>query len=282
MKTLDQLDRDRRSRWARCGGVAPAAAAGAAGDQPHAQLKGYRVPACAGPAGPYGRGQGGDAAAAGTQRLELKFDLLVSHPGSPAAPVRSGDLGVWSEPKNPTLGQLPGDVWNFQKTVVDLDAPATYQFRVSFRWLGAGGKVIGYRGPLQPALSPARAAARPAGDGADRRDRDRRRRPNEDLYTATIRNAGATAAGPFAVAFVPGGSSAAPSPQTIQRLGAGKRAHACRSSGPLCATADPADPPEIIADSAAQVDDLNRANNTLGGARVRRPGGSVRRLATLV
>ena len=43
--------------------------------------------------------------------------------------------------------------------------------------------------------------------------------------------------------------------------------------GPLCATADPSDPPEIIADSAAQVDDLNRSNNSLA-ATCPAPGGT--------
>src|SRR5205085_5926213 len=83
-------------------------------------------------------------AMAGTQKLQLKFSLLVGRDGSsPQTSVRGKNLGVWLTPKNPTLGQLSGDVWNFQKSVVELDAPATYQFRVSFRWLGAGGHVIG-------------------------------------------------------------------------------------------------------------------------------------------
>jgi CARDB len=253
------------------GGTSLAFAAGAAGDQPHAQLKGFD---CQHALDPPDRGVAVRAVMrplAGTQRLELKFDLLVSHAGSAAVPVRSGDLGVWSEPKNPTLGQLSGDVWNFQKTVVDLDAPATYQFRVSFRWFGSGDRVIGsavrysercHQRELRPDLQVMAPIAVTAIAS----------RPNRDLYTATIRNAGATAAGPFSVAFVPGGSSAAPSPQTIQRLGPDKE-RSVSFVGPLCATADPSDPPEIIADSAAQVDDLNRSNNSLA-ATCPAPGGT--------
>jgi hypothetical protein len=253
------------------GGVSLAVAGGAGADQPHAQLKGYACQHALDPADRTVAVRAVMRPLNGTQRLELKFDLLVSHAGSPAAPVRSGDLGVWSEPINPTLGQLPGDVWNFQKTVVDLDAPATYQFRVSFRWLGAGDKVIGsairytnrcrereLRPDLQ-VMAPIAVTAISA-------------RPDRDLYTATIRNEGATAAGPFSVAFVPGGSSAAPRPQTIQRLGPGKQV-TVSFMGPLCATADPSDPPEIIADSAAQVDDLNRSNNALA-ATCPAPGGT--------
>jgi hypothetical protein len=243
------------------GGAALAFANGAAGDQPRAQLKGFD---CRHALDPQNRDVVVKAVMRplkGTEKLQLKFDVLVSHAGSPPAAVRSGDLGVWSGPKNPTLGRLPGDVWNYQKTVVDLDAPATYQFRVSFRWLGSGGTVIGsavrYSGrchqrELRPdvqVIAPIAVTAIPS-------------RPNRDLYTATIRNTGATAAGPFVVAFVPGGSWKAPKPQTIQRLEPGQET-SVSFVGPLCGTADPGDPPTVIADAAGQVDDLDRTNNTL-------------------
>jgi hypothetical protein len=81
----------------------------------------------------------------GTRRMELEFNLLVRRPDSSAPPsaIRAGGLGVWVSPPDPTLGQLPGDVWNFDKWVGDLGAPASYQFRVSYRWIGAEGQVIG-------------------------------------------------------------------------------------------------------------------------------------------
>jgi hypothetical protein len=247
-----------------------ASATGAAGDQPRAQLKGFE---CRHALDPQNRQVAVKAVMRplnGTEKLQLKFDLLVSHAGSPAAAVHSGDLGVWSGPRNSTLGRLPGDVWNYQKTVVGLD-PATYEFRVSFRWLGAGGTVIGSavrtsgrcrQRELRPDLqvmAPIAVTTIPS-------------RPDRDLYTATIRNGGTTAAGPFSVAFVPGGSWTAPKPQRVRRLKAGDQT-TVSFIGPLCGTADPADPPEVIADSAGQVDDLDRTNNTLT-ATCPAPGGT--------
>ena len=157
------------------------------------------------------------------------------------------------------------------ETVVDLDAPATYQFRVSFRWLGAGDTVIGsvvrYSGRChQRELRPDLQVMAPIAVTAIAS------RPDRDLYTATIRNAGATAAGPFSVAFVPGGNWTAPSRRRSSAWAPASSAPS-RSSGPLCGTADPADPPEVIADSAGQVDDLDRTNNTLT-ATCPAPGGT--------
>ena len=129
--------------------------------------------------------------------------------GPRAATVRegrhAGDLGVWITPKNPTLGQLPGDVWNLQKSVVDLAAPATYRFRVTFRWTGAGGHVLGTTVRYSHRLPAARAAPRPA---VVRRSPCRRvaNHAGEDLYTRDdLATPGNTAAGPFEVLFAPGG-----------------------------------------------------------------------------
>ena len=83
--------------------------------------------------------------------MAMRFDLLMSsNDGSAPKVVSSGDLGVWITPKNPTLGQLPGDVWKLQKSVVNLAAPATYRFRVTFRWIGAGGHTLGTAVRLSP------------------------------------------------------------------------------------------------------------------------------------
>ena len=195
---------------------------------------------------------------AGTQKLQLKFDLWVSENGAPATKTRGRNLGVWLTPKNPTLGQLPGDVWNFKKYVVQLDAPAAYQFRVSFRWLGSDGQVLSTtqrsakrcrQRELRPDLmvvSPIDVTPTPG-------------HPNQDTYTAVIRNGGATAAGPFLVGFLAANASKEQT-VTIQRLGR----YAQRTVsfvGPLCSTSGP---PEIIADPTNQVpDDFNPANNSL-------------------
>jgi CARDB len=191
---------------------------------------------------------------AGTQRLAVRFELLQRIGSAPPTIVRAGDLGVWVSPSNPTLGRLPGDVWRLDKTVIDLDAPATYQFRVLFRWTGPSGTVLGSavrysrkcRQPeLRPDLAVTSLAVTPVAGS-----------PSQDLYTAVIANRGLTAAGPFEVLFVPGGSAAATT-DSIPFLGAGHRL-TLSFTGPVC---NPGDPPSVTADAAHEVDDYNRANN---------------------
>ena len=80
---------------------------------------------------------------AGTRKMAMRFELLQRSPGLPVQEVSGGDLGAWRTPPNPTLGQLPGDVWRLQKSVYNLAVPFTYQFRVTFRWTGLHGKVLG-------------------------------------------------------------------------------------------------------------------------------------------
>ena len=162
----------------------------------------------------------------GTKHMAMRFDLLMSSKGATAQRVvNAGDLGVWITPKNPTLGQLAGDVWKLQKSVVNLAAPATYRFRVTFRWTGAGGHTLGttvryshrcQQRELRPDLLVQSIAVTSAPD-----------HPGDDLYTALISNAGNSAAGPFVVLFTPWqrqrhqdphGPEAAPPPQHHRAL----------------------------------------------------------------
>jgi hypothetical protein len=194
----------------------------------------------------------------GTRKLEVRFDLLEMTAGemTPTAVVGAGDLGVWLTPKDPTLGQLPGDVWQLAKPVYDLNAPASYRFRVTFRWLGDYGKVIGSavrtspsckQRELRPDLQVQSVSIAPITG-----------RPRKNLYTAVIANAGVTGAGPFQVLFTPGDGSA-PVAKTVQYLSGGAT-QTLLFVGPVC---DPANPPTVLADSTAQIDDLNRSNNQL-------------------
>jgi CARDB len=194
----------------------------------------------------------------GTRKLALKFDLLEGATGSdtPQTIVRGTGLSVWISPPNPTLGQLPGDVWRYSKPVLDLDAPATYQFRVSFRWTGARGRVIGtavrfspscHQRELRPDLLVESITVSPIVG-----------HPEKDEYTAVIANQGATGAGPFEVLFAPGDSSP-PIPRTVQLLGA-DQSRQLSFVGPAC---DAASPPTVTVDATSEVDDYNRANNTL-------------------
>jgi hypothetical protein len=193
----------------------------------------------------------------GTRKLAVKFDLLERTPvtASPT-PVRADGLGVWITPTNPTLGQLPGDVWRLNKTVLNLDAPAAYRFRVTFRWTGALGKVLGTavrytrtctQRELRPDLLVSSITVTPVAG-----------HPEEDLYTAVIADQGATGAGPFEVLFAPGDSSA-PITRTVQFLHAGES----RSLSFVGAACDAASPPTVTVDATSEVDDDNRANNTM-------------------
>jgi CARDB len=192
----------------------------------------------------------------GTRRMAIRFELLQRSPGVPVQEVTGGDLGVWRTPANPTLGQLPGDVWRLQKSVYNLDVPFTYQFRVSFRWTGLHGKVLGTatrwtRTCRQRELRPdlvVKSITVSAVAG----------HPNKNLYTAVIADQGLTGAGPFQVLFAPGDTSA-PTTDTVSFLGASKT-RTLSFVGPLC---DTANPPTVSADSASQVDDFDRSNNVL-------------------
>ena len=192
----------------------------------------------------------------GTRKMAIRFELLQRAPGLPVQEVAAGDLGVWRAPANPTLGQLPGDVWRLQKSVYNLDAPFTYQFRVSFRWTGLHGKVLGTatrftrtcrQRELRPDLT-VRSITVAAVAG----------HPNKNLYTAVMANQGLSGAGPFQVLFAPGDTSA-PTTDTVTFLAAGTT-RTLTFVGPLC---DAANPPRVSADAASQVDDFDRSNNTL-------------------
>ncbi len=196
----------------------------------------------------------------GTKTMQIKFDLLSRTKGSgPYGAVRGGDLGSWLNPDGqPTLGSRPGDVWTISHPVAGLPAPATYRYRVVFRWLGARGRVLATRALLsarcsQPELRPDLRVLSVA-IGADPG------RPNLRIYTALIRNTGATAAGAFQVSFVPGpGSGLAARSHRV----AGLAAHTSRRVsvvGPACTATNAL---TVTADPAGVVDDYNPRNNAL-------------------
>lgn len=194
---------------------------------------------------------------AGTQHLSMRFDLLQRLPGATTwHPVTgAGDLGAWLAPRDRTLGQASGDVWQLVKTVYDLAAPARYEFRVSFRWLGAGNEVL--TSTVSYSATCAQRELRPdllvKGVTVTSIPND----PTQQLYTAVVANRGATAAGHFTVLFTPSDGAPAQT-RAIGRLAA----HTAMTEtfvGPAC---DAADPPTVVADPSDQVDDYNRDNNT--------------------
>jgi hypothetical protein len=192
----------------------------------------------------------------GTRKLSLRFDVLETAAGATRSLTGVGDLGIWLSPHDPTLGRLSGDLWELNKTVSNLDAPASYRFRVTFRWLGAHDKVLA-------------TAVAQTGSCAQRELRPDllvrsvsvtaiRHKPHEERYTALIANRGASGAGPFQVLFTPGDGSA-PQTRTVTHLGA----HSARRLsfvGPAC---DSGSPPTVVADSTDEVDDYDRDNNAM-------------------
>ena len=130
-----------------------------------------------------------------TQRLSLRFDLLVgAHRHGSTSMVHFGDLGTWIYPSNRTLGRRPGDVWIVHHPVAQLQrAPAYYRFKVSFRWLGAHSHVLGtavrysptcFQPELRPDLQVAAIHIKPNPSN-----------PKRDIYSVLIRNAGASSTG---------------------------------------------------------------------------------------
>jgi len=236
----------------------PAGARGAAGARaaplPRAELTGF---SCRPAVDPGNRAIAATAVMrpiAGTRHMAVRFDLLSQAPGGTVTAIRGGDLGQFTTPANPTLGQLPADVWRVHKLVVPLAAPAVYRLRAEFRWSGRSGRVLSTvmrlspscrQRELRPDLVVRSITVTPVPN-----------RPHRDLYTAWIANTGNSAAGPFSVLFAPADGSAA----STQQVGS-LAAHAQRAIsflGPLCT---PATAPTITADSALQVLDLNRGDN---------------------
>lgn len=205
---------------------------------------------------------------AGTQKMEMRFELLSrSSPGAAFAEVAGSGLESWISPPDPTLGQRPGDVWIVPDLVRNLPAPAAYRYRVSFRWTGTGGKILATaarttRDCHQPLFRPDLLVSSIAIEALPDQ-------PAMDKYVATIENDGqAPAVGPFSVTFTHGpGPSATPpttpttTTKTIQRLYAGPSNEVNLTFfGPAC-TASTA--PTVVVDPDSTVDESDFTNNSL-------------------
>jgi hypothetical protein len=192
----------------------------------------------------------------GTRAMAVRFELLTKTSSRHAyAQVPGGDLGKWLSPTDPvTLGQDPNDIWIISHPVANLPAPASYRYKVSFRWTGAHGvlatvtqfSAVCFEPDLRPDLLVRKITVTPISATSAK-------------YVAVIGNTGASAANvPFQVTLTaPGGYRVAP--VTIRRLGA----HRLRSAtfvGPNCTTAGA---PTVTVDPARVVDELNIDNNSL-------------------
>src|SRR5437588_986044 len=152
----------------------------------------------------------------GTVRLDMRWQLLGTRAGY-VTPVRGGDLGKWISPHDTTLGQQPDDVWVLKHPVTGVPVGYTYRFRVSFRWIGSGGRVIAtsartsapcWQPDMRPDLAVQSISASPVPDD-----------PSHTQYVVWMANNGLTAAGGFDVTFTPGGGAGSAQTVTFPQLG---------------------------------------------------------------
>jgi hypothetical protein len=192
----------------------------------------------------------------GTASMQMRFDLMrQTTAGGPFKLVRGKLLGSWISPQEPTLGQRPGDVWIVTHPVVDLLGPATYHFRISFRWNDSGGQPLGgtavqtspncYQPELRADLLVKSITVTPLSTG-------------QDAYVATIANRGQTAAGPVEVDLAGAGPDA-PVAATVPSVGARSTARH-RFVGPACTAGSNV---TVTVDPAHTIDEFSFANNAL-------------------
>ncbi len=194
------------------------------------------------------------------RRLAVRVDLWQRVPG--ARWTQRTDvpgLGVWIAPSNPQLGSQPGDIFKYRQSVGRLAVPASYRFRVSFRWSDAAGAVVRAMSVTtatcrQPDLRPdlvltaVQATAAPRGGGSVR-------------YAVTVRNAGRSAAPRSLVAAtLPGDATPNGRRRSVPRLLPGASA-VVTFAGPGCAAGG--QPASFVADPANAIDEANEANNAI-------------------
>jgi hypothetical protein len=191
----------------------------------------------------------------GTANMQMRFDLLrQTSTGAPFKLVRGRLLGSWISPQEPTLGQRPGDVWIVNHPVVDLGAPATYRFRVSFRWTDSNGQSLGsavqsssncWQPELRADLLVRSVSVTPL-------------TPGQDAYVAVIANRGKTAAGPVEVDLA-GAGAGAPAAATVASVAARSTARH-RFVGPACTAGSSI---TVTVDPSHTIDEYDFSNNSL-------------------
>jgi hypothetical protein len=188
---------------------------------------------------------------AGTAKEAVNFHLIRRTRGGTPESVSGPGLGGWL---TKSFAGQPVDLWRVIHTVADLSAPASYRFSVSFRWIGSSGQILARatrasRSCHQPELRPNLEVVKIT-VGSDLAN------AAEDYYTAQIRDAGATGAGPFRVELSDQG-------QVDRHRVAHIDPHqtlSVRLAGPACSSTDP---PTVTADPAHRVDVYSRAQASL-------------------
>jgi CARDB len=195
----------------------------------------------------------------GTASMQMRFDLMrQTVSGGPFRLVRGKLLGSWISPQEPTLGQRPGDQWIVNHPVVDLGAPATYRFRVSFRWMDTQGQ------PFQTAAQTSPNCWQPElrADLVVKSITVTPQASGQDAYVATIANKGQTAAGPVEVDLAGAGAGSgagAPLAATVPSVAA-RSTSRHRFVGPACT---PGNMLTVTVDPSHTIDEYDFSNNTL-------------------
>jgi hypothetical protein len=177
---------------------------------------------------------------AGQDRMDMRFDLFRRARGSSVFKrVAAPGLGLWNR-ANPGVGRF-----KFRQKVENLSAPATYRAVVSFRWIGADGRVFARAQHLtlacaQPDLRPDLRIVGIVHSGG---------------YLVTVRNAGGSAARGFDVSLTVGRGN--PLIQTVGVLGP-HQVLTVTFTRTGCA-----DPVVATVDAGDAVPESDEANNTL-------------------
>jgi len=192
------------------------------------------------------------------RRLAVRLDLWQRLPG--ARWTQRGDvpgLGAWISPSDPQLGSRPADVFKYRQSVGRLAVPASYRFRVSFRWSDAAGAVVrqtavttaACREPdLRPdlVLGDVQAAPSPRGGALVR-------------YDVTVRNAGRSPTPRSVVAAtLPGDATPNARRRAVPRLQPGDST-VVSFTGPGCAAG--AAPASFVVDPANALEEADESNN---------------------
>lgn len=194
----------------------------------------------------------------GTAKMQMRFELMrqtKTHPRFSA--VRGRGLGSWISPSNPTLGQRAADVWIVNHPVVDLGGPATYKYRVTFKWLGADGQTLStdmqtsptcYQPELRADLLVKSLSMTPITTGLN---------AGKTAYTAEIDNRGLSGAGPVEVDFSDGTSA----PQTATVAFVGSKSSVRQRF--VAAPCTPGSTLTVTVDPTQSIDEYDYANNAL-------------------
>ncbi len=194
----------------------------------------------------------------GTSKMQMKFELMRQlKPHTRFVAVHGKGLGSWISPTDPTLGQRAGDVWILNHPVVNLGAPATYKFKVVFRWIGAQGQTLAtdtqtgpscYQPELRADLLVRSLSVTPITTGPS---------AGQWAYVAEVANRGLTGAGPVQVQFANG--STAPVSATVAWVGAKSLTRQRFVSGPCTAGSTLT----VTVDPNQSIDEYDYANNSL-------------------